>query len=110
MEAFFAKVSAWFWTIVPAAIGSALSLYLGKDKTSLMSRVELLIVFIFGISIAHYLGGAAIEYSAITVSILQDAVKFTVGLVGMATLSHILVQIPLVVTSLRKKYFPGGEG
>jgi hypothetical protein len=105
---FLAKLSAWFWTIVPAAIGSALSLYMGKEKTAAMTRLELILVFLFGISIAHYLGGAAIQYSNITSSILADAVKFTVGLIGMATLSHVLVQIPLAVTALRKKYI-GGE-
>jgi K+-sensing histidine kinase KdpD len=104
-----AKLSAWFWTIVPAAIGSALSLYLGKEKTALMTKLELLLVFLFGISIAHFLGGAAIAYLAVTVSIISDAIKFTVGLVGMAILSHVLEQSPLVVTALRKKYFPGGD-
>lgn len=109
MESFLAKAAAWFWTVIPAAIGSALSLYLGKEKTALMSRIELVLVFIFGISIAHYLGGAAIEYSSINkVSIIADAIKFTVGLIGMATLTNVLTQIPLAVTAIRRKYL-GGE-
>lgn len=109
MEGFFAKLGVWFWTVIPAAFGSALSLYLGKEKTALMSRVELLLVFIFGISIAHYLGGAAIEYSEISkTSIVADAIKFTIGLIGMATLANVLTQIPMTVSALRKKYL-GGE-
>jgi len=108
MEGILAKFSAWFWSIIPAAIGSALSLYFGKDKTLLMSRIELSMVFIFGISIAHYLGGAAVAYWAVQTSIIADAIKFTTGLIGMAALSHVLIQVPLVVTALRKKYF-GGE-
>lgn len=103
----FAKLSAWFWSFMPAAIGSALSLYFGKDKTLLMSRVELSLVFLFGISIAHYLGGAAVVYFEVNISIIADAIKFTTGLIGMATLSHVLVQVPIVVTALRKKYFGG---
>lgn len=105
MEGFFAKAGAWLWTVIPAAIGSALSLYLGKEKTALMTRIELLAVFAFGISIAHYLGGAAIEYSNINkLTIIADAIKFTVGLIGMATLTNVLVQIPLAVTAIRKKW------
>lgn len=109
MEGFFAKAGAWLWTVIPAAIGSALSLYLGKEKTALMTRIELLAVFAFGIAIAHYLGGAAIEYSNINkLTIIADAIKFTVGLIGMATLTNVLTQIPLAVTALRRKYL-GGE-
>jgi hypothetical protein len=107
MEAFLTKLGAWFWSFIPAALGSALSLYFGKEKTLLMSRVELSMVFIFGISIAHYLGGSVIEYSGIHISIIADAIKFTTGLIGMATLSHVLVQIPLAVTALRRKYLGG---
>ncbi len=104
-----AKMGAWFWTIVPAAIGSALSLYLGKDKTSTMQKWELVLVFCFGIAIAHYLGGAAIEWSNINkLSIIADAIKFTTGLIGMATLTNVLTQIPKAVDALRRKYI-GGE-
>lgn len=105
MEGFFVKVGGWIWSFVPAAIGSALSLYMGKEKTALMTKIELVLVFLFGISIAHYLGGAAIEHFAINkLSIISDAIKFTIGLIGMATLTNVLVQIPLAVTAIRKKW------
>lgn len=108
MEGIIAKAGAWLFTVIPAAIGSALSLYLGKEKTALMTRMELLLVFAFGISIAHYLGGAVIEYSNVKISIIADAIKFTVGLVGMATLTNVMTQIPLAIAALRKKHL-GGE-
>lgn len=98
-------VKAWLGGIVPAAIGSALSLYIGKDKNSAMGRYELFAVFLFGIMIAHYLGGAAIEYSRIDhISLTADAIKLTTGLIGMAVLTNLMVQIPLAFAAARKKW------
>jgi len=105
MEALLAKLSGWIGATLPAAIGSALSLYVSKEKTALMTRFELFIVFLFGIALAHYLGGAAIEYSNIKPnSIIADAIKLTVGLMGMATLTNIMAQLPLAIAAVRKKW------
>ena len=105
MEALIAKLTGWIGAAIPAAIGSALSLYVSKDKTALMTRVELFVVFMFGIALAHYLGGAAIEYSNIkTDSIIADAIKLTVGLLGMSTLTNVMAQLPLAIAGLRKKW------
>ncbi len=106
---FLAKFGAWFWTLLPAAIGSALSLFLGKEKTESMKKTELVLTFLFGIAIAHWLGGAAIELSNLQkVTIIADAIKFTAGLIGMATLTNLLSQIPKIADALRRKYI-GGE-
>ena len=104
MEALLA-FKAWIGATIPAAIGSALSLYVSKDKTQTMSRVELVSVFMFGIALAHYLGGAAIEYSKLDPhGLIADAIKLTVGLLGMATLTNVMAQLPLAIAGLRKKW------
>ena len=105
MEAIMAKITALLSGIIPAAIGSALSLYVGKDKNKAMGRVELFIVFLFGIFLAHYIGGFAIEYSDIDhASISADAIKLTTGLIGMAVVTNLMVQIPLAFEAARKKW------
>jgi NO-binding membrane sensor protein with MHYT domain len=104
MEAILA-LKAWLSTTIPGAIGSALSLYVNKEKTQQMSKLELVCVFIFGIALAHYLGGAAIEYSKLDASgLIADAIKLTVGLLGMATLTNVMSQLPLAIAGLRKKW------
>lgn len=104
MEALIA-LKAWIGASIPAAIGSALSIYVSKEKTSSMTKFELLCVFMFGIALAHYLGGAAIEYSKIDAhGLIADAIKLTVGLLGMATLTNIMIQLPLAIAAMRKKW------
>lgn len=91
--------------MIPAAIGSLLSLYVSKEKTAAMQRWELFAVFMFGISLAHYLGGAAIEYSNIPPhGLISDAIKLTIGLLGMAVLTNVMTQLPYAVEALRKKW------
>jgi NO-binding membrane sensor protein with MHYT domain len=98
-------LKAWILNLIPAAIGSALSLYVSKEKNSLMGRFELFAVFLFGIFIAHYIGGAAIEYSEINhLSITADAIKLTTGLIGMAVITNLVTQIPLAFDAARKKW------
>lgn len=98
-------LKAWLSATIPAAIGSALSLYVSKDKTSAMGKIEIFCVFLFGVALAHYLGGAAIEYSKLDAhGLIADAIKLTVGLLGMATLTNVMIQLPLAVEGLRKKW------
>lgn len=104
MEALIA-IKGWLGATIPAAIGSLLSLYVSKEKTAAMKRSELFLVFCFGIALAHYIGGAAIEYSKIDAhGIIADAIKLTVGLLGMATLTNVMAQLPLAIEGLRKKW------
>ena len=104
MEALLA-IKAWIGATIPAAIGSALSIYVSKEKTATMTKLELFCVFMFGIALAHYLGGAAIEYSRIDAhGLIADAIKLTVGLLGMATLTNVMIQLPLAIAALRKKW------
>lgn len=104
MEALLA-IKGWLGAAIPAAIGSLLSMYVSKEKTAAMKRWELFFVFCMGIALAHYLGGAAIEYSKIDPhGIMSDAVKLTIGLLGMATITNIFAQLPLAIEGLRKKW------
>lgn len=104
MEALIA-LKGWIGATIPAAIGSLLSIYVSKEKTAAMKRWELFFVFCSGIALAHYLGGAAIEYSKIDAhGIIADAVKLTIGLLGMATITNVFAQLPLAIEGLRKKW------
>jgi hypothetical protein len=98
-------IKAWVSGIIPAAIGSLLSLFMSKEKAASMRKWELLAVFCFGVSLAHYLGGGVIEYNKIDPhGLVSDAIKFTIGMLGMASLASIMAQIPLIVEGLRKKF------
>lgn len=107
METILAKIGAWFGAIFPAALGSALALFINKAQK--LSKLDLILTFIFGINMAHILGGAAIEHWHIDPrSFIASAIQFTIGLMGMATLAQVMLQLPLVISGLRKKYI-GGE-
>jgi len=98
-------IKGWIGAAIPAAIGSLLSLYVSKDKTANMKRWELFLVFCFGIALAHYLGGAAIEYSKIDPhSLTADSIKITVATFGMAIITNVFTQLPLAIEGLRKKW------
>lgn len=98
-------IKLWFISMFPAASGSALSIYLGRSKYVAMSKLERFAIFFFGILIAHYLGGGAIEYSNINpLSMTSDAIKFTVGIIGMAVVASAIINIPIAIDLLIKKY------
>jgi len=98
-------IKGWIVAHVPAAIGSALSLYVSREKTANMRKIEIFGVFFAGIAIAHYIGGGAIEYSDISAdSLIADSIKMTVGLIGMALVTNIVIQVPLVLSAIRRKW------
>ena len=103
MEAVVAKVGAWIGAIFPAALGSALAIFM--NKTAELSRGEKVCSFLFGANIAHILGGAAIEFWVLEpMSFIASAIQFTVGLMGMAVLAQVMLLIPKIVDTLRRKY------
>ena len=106
MESFLIKAWLWLIALIPAAIGSALSIFLGKDKMQMLTPFEVFCTFVFGVSLAHLLGGAAIEYAHIDpLSFIASAIQVTIGFMGMAVLAEAKIQVPLAITSLRKKLF-----
>ena len=104
MESIFIKIGAWVMSLVPAALGSALSIFLGKE-TKEFSKFAIFFTFIFGISLAHLLGGAAIEYWQINpLSFIASSIQVSIGFMGMAVLAESKIQIPLAFAALRKKF------
>ena len=98
-------IKGWIAAHVPAAIGSGISLYVSREKTSAMTKIEMFGVFFAGIAIAHYIGGGTIEYFDInTESLTADAIKMTVGLVGMGLATNLVIQIPQILTAIRQKW------
>ena len=79
MEAIFLKIGSWlaeFFTamklgeliagLFPAAIGSALSIFMGAEKIKQLSAFTRLCTFAFGVILGHQIGGAArIEYRSV---------------------------------------------
>lgn len=92
----------WTLGIVPAALGSAISLKVSGCKGSI---TEMLVKFTFGLCIAYYFGGATLEYFKIaTPSFLADAIKLTWGLFGMGIITQIFTQMPDFVSAVRRKF------
>jgi len=105
MEIVLAKVWEFLNAVIPAAIGSALAIYINKEKNSTLRKIEIFAVWAFGIAVAHYLGGATIIYAGIDAhGIFADAVKFTVGLLGMVTLTVLIAQVPDILKAIRVKF------
>lgn len=103
METLAIKLTGWLGAIFPAALGSALAIYM--DKANKLTKLEIVCTWVFGANIAYILGGAAIEYwSIVPNSLIACSIQFTVGLMGMATLAQIMLQLPLIVSALRKKF------
>ena len=89
------KLVAWFTGLIPAIIGSAISLKLADEHISFPQRV---FAFFIGIAIAHYIGWGLIEWFKIPVeSILSSSILFVVGIFGVTTVSEISKQLPELI-------------
>lgn len=100
IEASIAKMSGF----IAGAIGSVYAMYLNRANVERMSNLEKAFVFIIGVAIAHYVGGALVEYLSIKQDgIYADGVKFTVGLFGMRIIAEVNKQIVEWIIAFRKK-------
>lgn len=89
------KTVAWFTTLVPAIVGAAISLKLADETASYGKR---LLSFVGGVALAHYLGGAAIDYFDVDkASMLDDSIILTSGIFGMATVTELNKQVPEII-------------
>lgn len=89
------KLAAWFAGLIPAIIGSAISLKLANENISFPQRV---FAFFIGIAIAHYIGWGIIEYFKISPeSFLSSSILFVVGIFGVTTVSEISKQLPELI-------------
>lgn len=104
MESVCVKLWVWLLSLIPAAIGSALSIFLGKEKMQGFSRFEIFCTFVFGVCLAHLLGGAAIEHWRINpLSFIASSIQVGIGFMGMAILAEAKLQVPLAITAIRRK-------
>lgn len=92
-----AKLIAWLSTLVPAIVGAAISLKLASEKSTFIDR---LISFIFGVALAHYVGGTVVGHFNIDPNtMLDDSIILASGIFGMATVSELNRQLPEVIKS-----------
>jgi len=98
-----AKICTFLAALFPGALGVLLSLFIKKSEA--LTRIERVLTFIFGVSIAYLIGGAIIEYfKLIPTSFIAYTINFFVGFLGMASLAQLLISVPKIVETLRKKY------
>jgi hypothetical protein len=100
MEIILTKIMAFMNALLPPAVGSAVSIYIGREKALLMSKLELFIVFVLGICIAHYMGGATARYFDIDIeknSLIVDAIKLTIGIYGMAIFTEFMAHLKKII-------------
>lgn len=112
METLFAKIGGWLWALIPAAFGSAFSLFVDSKKTAELSRIGIIGTFLFGMIIGYIFGSAINEYFKLInnpdYQFIAFANQFVIGMMGIAALVEAKLQIKAAVTALRRKYF-GGE-
>jgi hypothetical protein len=101
-----AAISAFFKGIMPVTFGAAVSAFIqfkvvNDDSTTL----ERWITFFCGVGLAHVLGGAAIEHYLIpAASMTATAIKVLTAIFAMSAITQAYIQIPVIITSLRKKF------
>jgi hypothetical protein len=92
-----------FITMLPAAAGSALSVFDGKHQ--IPNKVYAIIEFLFGLCVAIYLGRALSEWLNIPLgSVKSLAISFTVGYIGLTVLRDFKTKIGGIVNNFIEKY------
>jgi len=105
METVATKASLWVLGLISAALGSAFSIFLERDKPLLSTKVRIL-AFLFGLCIGFLLGSAFNEWQDIPAgSFIGFTVQFVLGWAGIAILTEAKLQIPLAISAIRRKYF-----
>ena len=97
---------AWFSTLFPSIIGSALSMFLAPEKIKQLSKLSKMITFFFGVVLGHQVGGAVIQHwQIIPLSPIASTIQIIVGFMGMAALAEAKIQLPIAITAMRRKWF-----
>jgi hypothetical protein len=98
------KVWAGFTAILPAAIGSALSIKFNRHTSGILSAFEKIGIFISGLVVGYTLGSGLSEWWTLDqAGWASFSIKMLIGLFGMGILAELFVQIPLWVKALRIK-------
>lgn len=96
-----AKVGAWVLGLLPAALGSALSLYYKKKEDPPLSRTGAFIIFFLGIGIGHLLGNGTIELANIDQkSFVATCIIMTWGLFGLALIQELYNLLPKITKAV----------
>lgn len=106
---FGAKLLAWLVGLVPAILGSAISLTIPSETpkpTTWLDWARLGITFASGVIIAQIAGGAITEHwhQITSDSATFFAIKFAIGLFGMRAATTFYLQIPEVWKAFRIKF------
>lgn len=105
MEALFSKIGGWLIALLPAALGSAFSVFIDRDKMVALSKVAIISTFAFGLIIGFIFGGAVNEHFKIAHdSFFAFASQFIIGWMGIAALVEIKLQLKTGLTAIRKRY------
>lgn len=104
-----AKLIAWIVGLVPAILGSAISLTIPNETpkpTTWQDYARLVVTFASGVIIAQIAGDAILEHwKQITPdSATFFAIKFAIGLFGMRAATTFYLQIPDVLAAIRNKF------
>lgn len=88
-------------SLIPEAAGSAVALRLNTIPLKPLDRT---FSFACGVGLAHYIGGGAADYFALS-GIQADAAKVVVGIFGLNFAAAVTAQIPDVIKILKKRIF-----
>lgn len=99
-SAFALKIFAVLKWLFPAALGSAIAVFIGERSTPGKS----MIMFVGGSSVASIFGGGIIEHWNIPIGMIQASIYLACGLWGMGVIIQIYQQLPVAVNKLIDKY------
>lgn len=95
------KIAAWFATLLPAIVGSAISLRMAAENSTFLGRM---FSFTVGVALAHYVGGAIVDTFTIDrLSMVDEAIVLASGIFGMSTASEITKQLPEIIKGFSER-------
>lgn len=105
MESILLKIGGCITALFPAAIGSALSIFLGAEKMQQLSTFTKICTFAFGVILGHQIGGAVIQHwHILPLSPIASTIQIGIGFMGMAALAEAKIQLPMWIGGFRKKW------
>lgn len=97
-----AKGLAFLYGLCPAILGAVISFI---STTQEESKSKMFLTFMLGVSVAHYLGNATIEYFKVDpASYTASSIILTFGLFGLATIREIFNQLPDIIRAIKKRF------
>lgn len=95
------KITAFLALLLPAIIGSAISLRLSTEQSSFSNR---LFSFTVGVALAHFVGGAIVDsFNIDRLTLVDDAIVLSAGIFGMAAATEITKQLPEIIKGISER-------